>query len=54
VAAPIAFPKQASFPREAELAARIYDLVHEYSGEISLVAALGVLEMTKSTLLQEA
>lgn len=41
------------FPVEGELAQRLLDLVHEYNGRISLVAALGCLEFVKLQLIQD-
>jgi len=39
------------YPKESELASRIKDLIHEYDGEMSIVALLGILEMVKSEMI---
>ncbi len=46
--------KVPKFPVEAEFAKRLNDLVSEYEGRLSLVAALGILELMKSQLLSDA
>lgn len=45
--------KEKQFKKEQELYSRIVDLIHEYDGEISLVAALGALELAKTQIIQE-
>ena len=40
-------------PKAGELTRRIYDLIHEYDGEISLSAAVGALEIVKHYLLRD-
>ena len=44
---PIKLPVQPKFSKEQELYSRLHDLIHEYDGEISLVAVLGVLDLAK-------
>ena len=39
--------KQKVFTKEQELYSRLQDLIHEYDGEISLVAVIGVLDLLK-------
>ena len=39
------------FPREAELAVKIHDLICSYDGEIAFVAVLGILELEKAVLI---
>jgi hypothetical protein len=39
--------KEIKYTKEQELYRRIHDLIHEYDGELSLVAVLGVLELAK-------
>lgn len=49
------FPQQDKIdPKAGELARRMNDLLHEYDGEISLSAALGVLEIVKHYLLNDS
>ena len=43
--------KEVKFPAEAELHNRIHDIICEYNGEISLVAAIGILELEKIKLM---
>lgn len=43
-----------TYPKEQERADRLDDLIHEYDGELSLVAVLGVLALTKESLIGEA
>ena len=43
----IDFPMQKKFSKEQELYSRLQDLIHEYDGELSLVAVIGVLELAK-------
>jgi len=43
----IDFPVQKKFSKEQELYSRLQDLIHEYDGEISLVAVIGVLDLLK-------
>lgn len=40
-------PVAPKFSKEQELYSRLQDLIHEYDGEISLVAVLGVLDLAK-------
>lgn len=40
------------FALESEVAQRVAALMHEYDGRLSLVSALGVLEVVKHELLQ--
>jgi hypothetical protein len=42
------------FALEAELADRVQRLVYEYDGRISMVSAIGVLELVKANLLPKA
>lgn len=42
------------YPKEGELAARMLDLIYEYSGEIGTAAALGVLQIVTDKILQAA
>lgn len=46
--------RENTYPKEQELADRLDDLIHEYDGELSLVAVLGVLALTKEWLIGEA
>lgn len=41
------------FPKESELADRIEKLIHEYDNELSVVAAIGVLELVKLELAKQ-
>lgn len=43
----IQFPKEPKFSKEQELYSRLYDLVHEYDGELSMVAVVGIVELLK-------
>lgn len=47
MAEPIKLPVQPKFSKEQELYSRIQELIHEYDGEVSLVAVLGVLDLAK-------
>ena len=38
------------FTKESEMHQRLYDLICEYNGEVSLVATIGVIELLKLTL----
>jgi len=40
------------FALESEVSQRVKALLHEYDGRLSLVAALGILEVVKSELLK--
>lgn len=40
-------PVVPKFSKEQELYGRLQDLIHEYDGEISLVAVLGILDLAK-------
>jgi len=44
---PIKFPTQPKFSKEQELYSRLHDLVHEYDGELSMVAVVGIVELLK-------
>ena len=44
---PIKFPAQPKFSKEQELYSRLHDLVHEYDGELSMVAVVGSVELLK-------
>ena len=44
---PIKFPVQPKFSKEQELYSRLHDLVHEYDGELSMVAVVGIVELLK-------
>ena len=44
---PIKFPAQTKFSKEQELYSRLHDLVHEYDGELSMVAVVGIIELLK-------
>ncbi len=43
----IKFQKQPKFSKEQELYSRLQDLIHEYDGDVSLVAVIGVLDLAK-------
>lgn len=43
----IQFPKEPKFSKEQELYSRLHDLVHEYDGELSMVAVVGIVELLK-------
>lgn len=45
--------KEKKFNKEGELFKRIENLIREYDGEISLVSALGILELHKHKLIRE-
>lgn len=45
--------KDRPYPIESELAKRLDSLIHEYDGEVSLVAVIGVLDMKKHELLND-
>lgn len=40
------------YPKNAELAERIHEVINEYHNQISLAEVIGVLEMVKLTTLQ--
>jgi len=40
-------PVEPKYSKEQELYARIESLIHEYNGELSLVATIGILELAK-------
>lgn len=42
------------FSKEAELHQRLSEVVGEYAGELSLVATLGVLELLKLKIIEDA
>lgn len=44
---PVKLPVQQKYGKEQELYSRLHDLIHEYDGEISLVAVLGILDLAK-------
>jgi len=44
---PVKFPVDPKFSKEQELCGRLQDLIHEYDGELSLVAVIGVLDLVK-------
>lgn len=44
---PIKFPKEPKFSKEQELYSRLHNLVHEYDGELSMVAVVGIVELLK-------
>lgn len=44
-------PVDKNYAVESEMARRITELVFEYSGQVSTVAAVGVLELIKHSLL---
>lgn len=44
---PIKFTAQPKFSKEQELYCRLHDLVHEYDGELSMVAVVGIVEILK-------
>jgi hypothetical protein len=43
----VELPVTPKFSKEQELYSRMQDLIHEYDGEVSLVAVLGVLDLAK-------
>lgn len=43
----VQFPKEPKFSKEQELYSRLHDLVHEYDGELSMVAVVGIIELLK-------
>ncbi len=43
----VKFPAQPKFSKEQELYSRLHDLVHEYDGELSMVAVVGIVELLK-------
>ena len=45
-------PVEKRFSLEAEMAARIREQIDTYSGRVSLVAAIGVLEVIKGDLIE--
>lgn len=42
------------FSKEAELHQRLAEVIGEYAGELSLVATLGVLELLKLKIIEDA
>lgn len=42
------------FPLSGELIERLGEIIHEYDGELSLCEVLGVLEILKSSLIDDA
>lgn len=46
--------KEKKYPMTAELIGRLGDVIHEYDGEISLCEAIGVLELLKQSLIDDA
>ena len=46
----INFPGQIRYGKEQEIYSRLQDLIHEYDGEVSLVAVIGILELIKNNI----
>lgn len=46
--------KERTFPVSGELIERLGEIIHEYDGELSLCEVLGVLEVLKSSLIDDA
>ena len=45
--------KNVDYPAEGELFERILKLLHEYDGEMSFAACIGVLDLVKNSLMNE-
>lgn len=43
--------KKVDYPQQQELLDRVLSLIYEYDGDISLAAALGLLDMAKDNLM---
>lgn len=46
--------KEKKFPICAEVIKRLSDVLHEYDGEIGLAEAIGILELMKHSLINDA
>lgn len=44
---PVKFQVTPRFGKEKKVYSRLHDVIHEYDGELSLVAAIGVIELLK-------
>jgi len=42
------------YPKESELAKRLNSIIYEYSGELSIVSVVGVLDMLKFELINDS
>lgn len=42
------------YSKEAELSDRIVNLIHEYDGELSLVAVIGILDVVKDEIKEDS
>jgi hypothetical protein len=46
--------KDKKFTKEGELMERLTNLIDEYAGELSLVAVIGILDLKKTTMVNDA